>query len=74
MTQTRRRALYTSAFSTNALPKGPSIAETAALLDGVGGSDVTTAAGVNVVAALADTGTLAARRLVLKRAARALKG
>ena len=66
----------TSACCNKDLPKGPSFAAAAASVADFGGSVVTTAAGVIVVAALANTciGTLAWRRLQLNTPARALRG
>ena len=64
----------TSASCTKALPRGPSCAITAASFAGGVGSDVTTDAGVSVVAALACTGRTAERRLQLEKPIRSLKG
>lgn len=69
-----KAAECTSASRNKDLPKGPSIAAAAASVGDVGGSAVTTAAGVIVVAALANTGTFAWRRLQLNTPARAPRG
>lgn len=62
---------HTSASCSKALSRTPSIA---GALDDFATSGVATVAGVNVEAALADTGMHAGRRLQLKELVRALRG